>query len=106
VTYAVGSAGTLGFVSPDLLGVVEPHPPVRASIDAGVLPALAVLAVGRQAFQDVPTRGTTACVMLPVSWRRAAAGVLLQSAAVPFGIVPLAFALAAFIPPTAAPCGP
>ncbi|PAP78512.1 DUF5687 family protein [Rubrivirga marina] len=93
VAYAVGAAAILGFVLPDLLGAVAPGLPALASVDAAVLPALAVLLVGRQVFQDVPTRGATAFLTLPVSRQRVAAAVLLRSATTPFGVVPLAFAV-------------
>ncbi len=93
VAYAVGSAAILGFVLPDLLGVVAPPLSALATVDAAALPALAVLLVGRQVFQDVPTRGATAFLTLPISRRRVAAGVLLRSATSPFGVVPLAFAV-------------
>ena len=93
VAYAVGSAAILGFVLPDLLGVVAPGLSALETVERAALPALAALAVGRQIFQDVPTRGATAFLTLPVSRRRVAAGVLLRSATSPFGIVPLAFAI-------------
>ena len=93
VAYAVGSAAILGFVMPDLMGVVAPALSPLPTVERAVLPALAVLAVGRQIFQDVPTRGATAFLTLPVSRQRVAAGVLLRSATSPFGVVPLAFAV-------------
>ena len=93
VAYAVGSAAILGFVMPDLLGVVAPALAPLPTVERAALPALAALAVGRQIFQDVPTRGATAFLTLPVSRRRVAASVLLRSATSPFGVVPLAFAV-------------
>ncbi len=93
VAYALGCAAVLGVVLPDLLGVVAPHLDPVAVVERAVLPALAALAVGRQVFQDVPTRGATAFLTLPVSRRRIAVGVLVRSAPSPFNVVPLAFAV-------------
>ena len=93
VAYAVLSAAALGFVLPDLLGVVAPGARSLPLVEAVLLPALAALTVGRILFQDVPTRGATAFLLLPVSRARIAGGVLLRSLASPFSVVPMAFVL-------------
>lgn len=93
VAYAAGSAAIIGFVLPDLLGVVAPTLDALALVERWMLPALGALAIGRQVFQDVPTRGATAFLTLPISRRRVARGVLLRSMASPFNGVPLAFAI-------------
>ncbi|WP_412069721.1 DUF5687 family protein [Rubrivirga sp. IMCC43871] len=93
VAYAVASAAILGVVLPDLLGVVAAGLDAVALVERSVLPALAALAVGRQAFQGVPTRGATAFLTLPVSRRRIASGVLVRSLSSPFNVVPLVFAV-------------
>ncbi|MEM0962666.1 MAG: DUF5687 family protein [Bacteroidota bacterium] len=93
VVYAVGSALIIGFVWPDLLGVVAPLLDPVALVETWGLPALAAAAAGRVVFQDVPTRGAMAFLTLPVSRQQIAAGVLVRSVPSPFGIVPLAFAV-------------
>ena len=93
VAYAFVCATILGVVLPDLLGVVAPTLDAVAVVQRAMLPALAAVAVGRQVFQDVPTRGATAFLTLPVSRRRIAWGVLVRSAPSPFNLVPLAFAV-------------
>ncbi|MEM1115136.1 MAG: DUF5687 family protein [Bacteroidota bacterium] len=91
VLYAALSAAALGFVMPDLLGVVAPEAEAVPLVEAALLPALAALTVGRLLFQEVPTRGAEAFLLLPVSRRRVARGVLVRSAASPLNGVPLLF---------------
>jgi len=93
VLYAVGSAAILGVVLPDLLGVVAPGVDALAAVERGMLTALGALTGLRLLFQDVPTRGAWAFLLLPVSRRRVAAGVLARSLASPFTLVPLVFAV-------------
>ena len=92
VAYAVVSAAIIGFVLPDLMGVVAPGLSALAVVEWATLPAIGALAVGRVVFQDVPTRGATVFLTLPVSRRRVARAVLVRSAPSPFTVVPLAFA--------------
>lgn len=93
VAYAVVSAALLGFVLPDFLGVAAPGLRALPLVEAALLPALGILTVGRLLFQDVPTRGATAFLLLPVSRRRVAAGVLARSAPSPLNLVPLMFVI-------------
>ena len=93
VLYAVGAAAILGVVLPDLLGVVAPGADALALVERWLLPGLAALTAARLLFQDVPTRGARAFLLLPVSRRRVAAGVLARSLGSPFNVAPLAFAL-------------
>ncbi|MGB3541409.1 DUF5687 family protein [Rubrivirga sp.] len=93
VAYALGSAAILGFVLPDLLSVVAPTWSALEVVETWMLPALGAIAVGRQVFQEVPTRGATAFLALPVSRERIAWGVLVRSIPSPFTVVPLAFAI-------------
>ena len=91
VLYAVGTLSVIGFVWPDLLGVVAPaYDPVRL-VEAFFLPALAGLTVVRFVFQDVPTRAATAYLLLPISRERVSASVLTRSLVSPLNLVPLAF---------------
>ncbi|MEM1055207.1 MAG: DUF5687 family protein [Bacteroidota bacterium] len=96
VAYAAVSLTIIGFVWPDLVGAVAPAldmpelDPV-ALVEVSVLPALAGLTVLRFTFQDVPTRGATSFLLLPVSRRRVAAVVLGRSLVSPLTLVPLAF---------------
>lgn len=89
--YAMSAAAILGFVMPDLLGVVAPAVTAVPLIEAALLPALGTLTVGRLLFQDVPTRGATAFLLLPVARERVAGSVLLRSALSPLNLVPLLF---------------
>ena len=91
VLYAMASAAILGFVMPDLLGVVAPEAEAVPLIEAALLPALAALMVGRLLFQEVPTRGATAFLLLPIPRRRVARGVLIRSLTSPLTLVPLLF---------------
>ncbi|HIL58778.1 MAG TPA: hypothetical protein EYG39_12825 [Rhodothermales bacterium] len=91
VAYAVGSLAIIGFVWPDLMGVVLPAMDPVTTVEAFVLPALAALTVLRFLFQEVPTRAAEAFLLLPVSRRRVAAAVLARSLASPLNLVPLAF---------------
>ncbi len=93
VVYAVGAAAILGVVLPDLLGVVAPGVDALALVETWLLPALGALTGARLLFQSVPTRGAQAFLLLPVSRRRVAAGVLLRSLVSPFNVAPLAFAI-------------
>ena len=93
VVYAVGSAAVLGVVLPDLLGVVAPGLDPLAVVERWTLPALGALTGARLLFQSVPTRGARAFLLLPVSRRRVAGGVLVRSLASPFNAAPLAFAV-------------
>ncbi len=93
VAYALGSAAIIGFVLPDLLSVVAPTWSALEVVQTWMLPALGAIAVGRQVFQEVPTRGATAFLALPVSRAQIAWGVLVRSVPSPFTVVPLAFAV-------------
>ena len=91
--YAVGSALIIGFVWPDLVGAVAPEADALALVERAFVPALGALLGVRFVFQDVPTRGASAFLLLPVSRRRVASGVLLRSLPSPLNLAPLAFAL-------------
>ena len=93
VLYAVGAAAILGVVLPDLLGVVAPGTDTLQTVEGWALPALGALTGLRLLFQNVPTRGARAFLLLPVSRRRVAGGVLARSLASPFNVAPLAFAV-------------
>ena len=93
VAYAVVSAAIIGFVLPDLLGAVAPDLAALPLVEQSWLPAMAGLTAVRILFQEVPTRGATAFLTLPVSRRRVAWGVLLRSVPSPLNAVPLAFAV-------------
>ena len=91
VLYAVGTLAVIGFVWPDLMGVVAPeYDPLRL-VEVLFLPALAGLTVVRFVFQEVPTRAATAYLLLPISRERVGASVLARSLASPLNLVPLAF---------------
>ncbi|OZC01843.1 DUF5687 family protein [Rubricoccus marinus] len=91
--YAIASALIIGFVWPDLVGVVSPEADAVGLVETWFLPALAVLMGVRFVFQEVPTRGATAFLLLPVSRRRVASGVLARSLPTPLNLAPLAFML-------------
>ena len=93
VLYALGAAAILGVVLPDLLGEVAPGTDALALAETWLLPALGALTGARLLFQSVPTRGAQAFLLLPVSRRRVAVGVLLRSLASPFNLAPLAFSI-------------
>lgn len=93
VAYAVVMAAMLGFLLPDTLSVWAPEVAVSALVAAAVLPALGGLTVLRLLFQQLPTRGATAFLLLPVSRRRVAAGVLARSTVSVLNVVPVAFAV-------------
>ena len=91
--YAIGAALILGFVWPDLVGVAAPEADAVGLVETWFLPALGALLGVRFVFQEVPTRGATAFLLLPVSRRRVASGVLARSLPTPLNLAPLAFAL-------------
>ena len=91
--YAIGSALILGFVWPDLVGAVAPEADALGLVEAAFLPALGALTGLRFIFQEVPTRGAAAFLLLPASRRRVAWGVLARSAPSPLNLAPLAFML-------------
>ena len=93
VAYAVGAAAILGVVLPDLLGVVDPGADALALVERWLLPGVGALTGLRLLFENVPTRGARAFLLLPVSRRRVAAAVLARSLASPFNLVPLMFAV-------------
>lgn len=89
--YAIASALILGFVWPDLIGAVAPEAHAVGLVELGFLPALGGLLVVRFIFQEVPTRGAAAFLLLPVSRRRVASGVLARSLPSPLNVAPQAF---------------
>ncbi|MEL6614319.1 MAG: DUF5687 family protein [Bacteroidota bacterium] len=91
--YAIGSALIIGFVWPDLVGAVAPEADALGLVEMAFVPALAGLLGLRFVFQDVPTRGASAFLLLPVSRQRVASGVLVRSLPNPLNVAPLAFAV-------------
>lgn len=91
--YALGAAAALGFLLPDTLSVWAPGVSALAVVDAALLAAIGMLTVGRVLFQEVPTRGAEAFLLLPVPRQRVASAVLARSAASALNAVPLAFAI-------------
>ena len=93
LVYAVTSAAALGFLLPDTLSVWAPGVSALAVVEQALLPALGLLTVGRVLFQDVPTRGAEAFLVLPVPRRRVARAVSIRSVLTVFNLAPLAFAV-------------
>ena len=93
IAYAVATAAALGFLLPDTLSVWAPDVSALDVADRALLPALAALTLGRVLFQDVPTRGAEAFLLLPVDRRRVARAVSVRSAMTVFNAVPMAFAV-------------
>lgn len=93
LVYAVATAAALGFLLPDTLSVWAPGVSPLVVVGTAVLPALGLLTVGRVLFQDVPTRGAEAFLLLPVDRRRVAAAVTARAALTVFNGAPLAFAV-------------
>ena len=91
--YAIASAALLGFFLPDTLSVWAPGLSALGVVEGGLLLALGGLTVGRVLFQDVPTRGAEAFLLLPVDRRRVAATVGARSVLTALNAVPLAFAV-------------
>ena len=91
LAYAFTVAAALGFLLPDTLSVWAPEVSALGAVERALLPALASLTVARVVFQDVPTRGAEAFLLLPFDRRRVARAVGLRSLATPFNGVPLAF---------------
>ena len=83
----------MGFLLPDTLSVWAPGVSALTLVDAALLPAIAMLTIGRVLFQEVPTRGAEAFLLLPVPRHRVARAVLARSAVAPLTIVALAFAV-------------
>ncbi|MEL7169507.1 MAG: DUF5687 family protein, partial [Bacteroidota bacterium] len=91
VAYAVLTAAALGFLIPDTLSVWAPELSARIAVERALVPALVMLTMGRVLFQDVPTRGIEAFLMLPVSRPQVARAVMVRSAVTVFNAAPLAF---------------
>ena len=93
LAYAVVSAALLGFLLPDTLSVALPGVSALAVVERALLPALAMLTVARVLFQDVPTRGSEAFLLMPVSRQRVAATVTVRSLLSVLNAVPLLFVI-------------
>lgn len=93
LVYAVVTAAALGFLLPDTLSVWAPDVSALDLVGQALLPALGLLTVGRVLFQDVPTRGAEAFLVLPVPRHRVARAVSLRTAFTVFNFAPLAFAV-------------
>ncbi|MEM8556748.1 MAG: DUF5687 family protein, partial [Bacteroidota bacterium] len=93
LAYAVLTAAALGFLIPDTLSVWAPDVSARLAVEQAVLPALVLLTMGRILFQDVPTRGVEAFLMLPVTRPQVARAVMLRAALTVFNVAPMAFAV-------------
>ncbi|MEO0855520.1 MAG: DUF5687 family protein [Bacteroidota bacterium] len=91
VAYAVLTAAALGFLIPDTLSVWAPELSARVAVERALVPALVMLTMGRVLFQDVPTRGIEAFLMLPVSRPQVARAVMVRSAVTVFNAAPFAF---------------
>ncbi len=91
--YAVVTAAALGFLLPDTLSVWAPEVSALDLVVQTLLPALGALTVGRVLFQDVPTRGAEAFLLLPVSRQRVAHAVTFRASLSVFNLAPLAFAV-------------
>ncbi|MEM1043333.1 MAG: DUF5687 family protein [Bacteroidota bacterium] len=93
LAYAVLTAAAMGFLLPDTLSVWAPDISALDLVRQMLLPALGALTVGRVLFQDVPTRGAEAFLLLPVPRRRVARAVTLRATLSVFNLAPLAFAV-------------
>ena len=93
LVYAVLTAALMGFLLPDTLSVWAPGVSALGVVEQALLPALGALTLGRVLFQDVPTRGAEAFLMLPVPRARIARAVSVRAALTVFNAAPLAFAV-------------
>ncbi|GAB5537832.1 MAG: DUF5687 family protein [Rubricoccaceae bacterium] len=93
LTYAVVGAALLGFLIPDTLSVWAPQVSAMEVVERALLPMLGLLTVMRVMFQDVPTRGMEAFLLLPVNRQRVARTVLWRSSLSVLNAVPLAFVI-------------
>ena len=93
LVYAVVSAALLGFLLPDTLSVWAPEVSALDVVEQALLPALGLLTVGRVLFQDIPTRGAEAFLVLPVPRARVARAVTGRALVTVFNLAPLAFAV-------------
>ena len=93
LAYAVAASALMGFLLPDTLSVVMPGLSAMSVVERALLPSLVLLTVARVLFQDVPTRGTEAFLLLPVRRERVAATVLVRSTLSVLNAVPLLFVI-------------
>ncbi|MEO0557644.1 MAG: DUF5687 family protein [Bacteroidota bacterium] len=93
LTYAIVVAALLGFLIPDTLSVWAPEVSALELVERGLLPAIGMLTIGRVLFQDIPTRGAEAFLLLPVQRQRVARAVLVRSLASVLNIVPMVFVI-------------
>ncbi len=93
LVYAVAAAALMGFLLPDTLSVWAPSVSALDLVTQALLPALGALTLGRILFQDVPTRGAEAFLLLPVARERIARAVSVRAALTVFNAAPLAFAI-------------
>ncbi|MEM6784211.1 MAG: DUF5687 family protein [Bacteroidota bacterium] len=93
IAYAVLTAAALGFLIPDTLSVWVPELSALRAVQQALLPALVLLTMGRVLFQDVPTRGVEAFLMLPVSRPKVARAVTIRTALTVFNVAPVAFVI-------------
>ena len=93
LVYTLTAAAALGFLLPDTLSVWAPDVSALDVVGQTLLPALGALTLGRVLFQDVPTRGAEAFLLLPVDRRRVARAVTVRAGLTVFNAAPLAFAV-------------
>ena len=93
MAYGIFCAGAIGFLLPDILSVWAPNVSAVRIVDLGLLPALAALTGARMIFQDIPTRGSHAFLLLPVDRRKVSNAILLRSLANPLNAIPIVFAV-------------
>ena len=93
LVYAVVSAALLGFLLPDTLSVWAPEVSALGVVEQALLLALGALTVGRVLFQEIPTRGAEAFLVLPVPRERVARAVTGRALLTVFNLAPLAFAV-------------
>jgi len=91
ILYAVATAAAMGFLLPDTLSVWAPTVSALDLVEQTLLPALAALTAARVLFQDVPTRGAEAFLLLPVHRSRIARAVGIRASLSVFNLAPLAF---------------